>query len=514
MGSTAAETWSLEVVRGKDVGKRFALEGSEIVLGNAIDGAPGINLADQEGSSPKRMAAKQAMIDRGNGLLTLRDLDSPGGTFLNKRRLLTGEARPLAQGDVIQLGGVQLRVVLSSPTSSASSSSSSSANKTVADRPSPASSNAGSGPEPIRSTRPAPSGSASSPATKPKPSPAAHAAGAALFAFALPDGSVCRNWDDFLTVSSQKWTALRDELESGRLGHFLGTIGRGELSPSPFLGGSADERLDAWLAKLPTTKPNRPEIDVHPADLVVRANAGGGLTRRKLRVSNVGYRLLRATAAVEPPEVDWLRIGRDYANKEFVAVEAVELPIDLDLPERFDRPLRATIVLGGNGGSARVNVRVEPFSAGEFVPEGTVAGEDFADVSAVRDRIARQPVPVRIAVWAAAALSIRFCLAIGSSFGDGLIGPAVLFSMLGGMLGLAFAISKKAWKDAPYTTFAGSCAGVLGAALLTAFRRGFEPGFGAPIVPLILWAILGAGAASASAWFVPFRPVDPEEVSS
>ena len=434
------------------MGKRFALEGAEIVLGNAIDGARGINLAEQEGSSPKRMAAKQAKIDRGNGMLTLRDLDSPGGTFLNKRRLLTGEARPLAEGDVIQVGGVQLRVVA----------------------PEQAKTPAKTTPQPVDTSRPVsfPAKSATTQAPAPQApiaKPSAQAAGSAgLFTFTLQDGSVCRTWDDFLTVSSQKWLSLRDELESGRLGNFLGTIGRGELSPSPFVVGSPDEKLDAWLARLPTTKSNRPEIEVHPSDLIVKANAAGGLTRRKVRISNVGYRLLKASAAVEPPETAWLKIGRQFAGKEFATVEGIEVPIDLELPEKVERTLRATIVFTGNGGEARVNVRVEPFAAGEPIPEGGSFAETPMTTWGARDWIAGQPVAVRIATGALAGLLIRFCLVLGQMFGAGLVGASILYAIVGGTLGIVFAIWKNAWKDAPYTAFAGACAGVLSAAILLA----------------------------------------------
>ena len=47
--------------------------------------------------------------------LTIRDLESPGGTFVNQQRLLSGQARRLQPGDVVQLGSVQLRVKLESP---------------------------------------------------------------------------------------------------------------------------------------------------------------------------------------------------------------------------------------------------------------------------------------------------------------------------------------------------------------------------------------------------------------
>src|SRR5690606_18719067 len=100
---------------------------------------------------------------------TIRDLDSPGGTFVNRRRLLPGVSLPLSDGDLIQLGGVQLRMVSQSATPRAS------ANGPPAEPPRPPSSG---GP----------------------------------FALRLPSGTVCRSWDDFLVVASQRWGELREEL--------------------------------------------------------------------------------------------------------------------------------------------------------------------------------------------------------------------------------------------------------------------------------------------------------------
>src|SRR6516162_7109519 len=102
--------WSLAVVRGRDVGRAYALAAGETILGNALDGQSGLDLSDQEGGSPRRMAARHAAITLTGQEPAIRDLDSPGGTFVNRQRLLAGQSRRLQAGDVIQLGGVQLRL--------------------------------------------------------------------------------------------------------------------------------------------------------------------------------------------------------------------------------------------------------------------------------------------------------------------------------------------------------------------------------------------------------------------
>ena len=57
--------WSLEVVRGRQAGRSYAArESPETVLGNALAGQSGIDLGDQEGDSPRRMAARQAVVSK------------------------------------------------------------------------------------------------------------------------------------------------------------------------------------------------------------------------------------------------------------------------------------------------------------------------------------------------------------------------------------------------------------------------------------------------------------------
>ncbi len=103
-----ANGWVLEIVKGREEGKRYPLRPGEQVLGNALNGSPGLDLADQETSPTRRMSARHASLDISNGNALLRDLETPGGTFVNRQRLLPGQARPLQEGDLIQLAGVQL----------------------------------------------------------------------------------------------------------------------------------------------------------------------------------------------------------------------------------------------------------------------------------------------------------------------------------------------------------------------------------------------------------------------
>ncbi len=302
---TAETTWLLEVVRGRDIGRRFAIRGPSSVLGAGVGAEAGIDLADQETGNMKRLAARQARLDVDSSGLAILDLDSPGGTFVNKKRVLSGSTQPLKHGDVIQLGGVQLQVVHGDV---ATKSSATESNRV--------------------------------------------AASTSGFVYKFPSGETCRTFDDILTLSAQRWDTLRDELTSGRLSAQLARTGRADLAPNPNTPGSPDERLDAWLRSLPTSKPCRPELDVHPARLMVR-NPSGGSTRRTLRITNTGYGLLSYRVKAD---LDWLRVVGD-SDLERSVVESAECVLEIRLPDDLSVRKSGICLVESNGGQAQIKDR-------------------------------------------------------------------------------------------------------------------------------------------------------------
>ncbi len=462
--------WGLEVVRGRDAGLTFALGAGEVVLGNAPGDGPVIDLARQEGdSAARRMAARHALLECSKQGLALRDLESPGGTFVNRQRVLPGQARPLRAGDVIQLGGVQLKVV-------------------------------------DAHSAPAPTPTATPPGP---PSP---------FVCAIPGGPTCRSWDDILTASAQRWEALRGELVSGRLAAFAGSIGRAELAPSPTAKGSPDERLDAWLGSLPTTRPGRPELDVHPSRLLVRVAPGGGSTRRVIRLANVGHRLLRSTARIEPAGTSWLTLAPEFAGREILTVEETELAVEIAIPAVLEAPLSACVVIEGNGGSRQVEVILEAKSAlSDPIGPADDAGRPPGGAT-LGELIARQSMASRVTSWALVALAVRMLVGVaGGSIGeDGMIasGPgvpslgrvALAVGVTGAILGGLLATRKGGPREVPSGAFAGGFAGVIIASALVAACRAAEPtlgGWSPSVVAVCLaWALFGSALAGLSRFVV------------
>lgn len=483
--------WSLEVVRGRETGRTYALARGATVLGSKPDGASAINLGPQEGDGPRRMAPRQAEVDCGTQGMTLRDLDSPGGTFVNRQRVLPGQQRPLQPGDLIQLGSVQLKVVATAPPVNTRASTPPSPPKPVAPPPKPAQPKA--------------------PAT----APAAQALkpGALSAAFVLASGASCRTWDDFLTISAQRWGALRDELVSGRLAAFLVSIQRSDLVPSPSAPGNADERLDAWLATLPTTRSCRPELEVHPATVLVRAVHGGGVTRQVVRITNVGYRLLRSMVRVEASAAGWIAVAPEFTRAPFVTVDGTDVPLEVRIPETLDQPKSGTVTIEGNGGSRRVEVRLERPPELEPIPEAD-RGTGGVDLVAL---VQRQPLGVRLAAGCVGALMLRLLVFAGAliPLGTGgpprLAGALLMFAVLGALIAAWLAARRAEPRDVPPSAFAGGCAGALAAAVAVAGCRAIEPvvapgGALSPWSAGLLWMVLGAGAAGLSTLLLPPRP--------
>ena len=92
MDDTSVNGWSLEVVRGRDAGRSIALGRGEVVWATRSTASRGSTWPIRRATRPGgwRRGRRAGSLGRG---LELRDLDSPGGTFVNRQRLLPGQAR-------------------------------------------------------------------------------------------------------------------------------------------------------------------------------------------------------------------------------------------------------------------------------------------------------------------------------------------------------------------------------------------------------------------------------------
>jgi hypothetical protein len=487
-----AGCWLLEIVRGRDVGRAFALEPGETVVGNALNGQTGLDLREQEGSSPRRMAARHASVICSGSDISIRDLESPGGTFVNQQRLLSGQPRKLSAGDVIQLGGVQLRVKQGSPAGV-------------------------SGPR---------GGAGSSTGV----SDARVSGGRLPVPFVMANGAQCRTWDDFLVLSAQSWAQVRDELISGRLFEYLRRIGRPELISHSAPNQSPDDRLDEWLGRIPAAQSSAPELDVHPETLVVQAKMGGGVARLSLRITNVGFRLLRSSLRIEPADARWVRLIAGGEGKSFQTIDQTEIPVELALPETIDSLVRAVIVIESNGGMRRVEVRIE--RPADLLPEAAeAAGSAVLEMPMVAKellkRLERVGLLVRAALCGGGAAGFRLLLVILSAVLPGgaagrlaeprIASVAVLTVGLGVLSGLILAKRRGEARDILAAGLAGGLLGLLTSAPLFSLLESVERILGSWSTSVaavcLLWGAGGTVVALLSQLFVPHQRRDLQEGS-
>lgn len=453
-----SDPWSLEVVRGRDLGKVFTLQGHQMVLGNALDGVPGVDLREQEGRSPRRMAPRQAVLESIGPDLTIRDLDSPGGTFVNGQRLLGEQARRLRPGDEIQIGGVLLRVMNGSGPSD------------------------GGLPEPYR----------------------------------IGGIIACRVWDDFLIVAAQRWDVLRAELVAGRISDYLRCIHRADLLPVVAAGRSADDQLDEWLGRLPAATPSGPELDIHPTSLVVYASSG--IIRQVLRISNVGYRLLRCTVRVEPAGVQWLRIVPPFDGRSFSTIDSTDLPVDVEVPGDGVGPYSATIVIESNGGTRQVDVSIGV--SGSVPPTLVPAPGPTGIYPMLAGRIAKVRPSIRIAAGIGLGLAFQFLAITTALIGGGPEGGtrvagrlpvmSIVCAVLAAVTGLLWCWRRrKSPGDAAMAGIAAGLGGILAATLIHAMVSTIEgllgDGAWSLCVQILVWAAIGAAAAGAIPLIRPDR---------
>ena len=102
----------LYVVRGQKPKVEFPILGGLNFVGRADDKPVDIDLEDQE--NPERVWASRqhAVIEFEDNKITIEDLNSSNGTFLNRNKIYPGQKMPLKANDMVQIGNIQMKVML------------------------------------------------------------------------------------------------------------------------------------------------------------------------------------------------------------------------------------------------------------------------------------------------------------------------------------------------------------------------------------------------------------------
>jgi hypothetical protein len=101
----------LVVLRGQKINVEYALYEGDNYIGRADEKPVDIDLEDQEPPDRIWSSRQHALIRSENGILTVEDLNSSNGTFINRTRLYPGQKRVLNVNDIVQIGTVQMKVV-------------------------------------------------------------------------------------------------------------------------------------------------------------------------------------------------------------------------------------------------------------------------------------------------------------------------------------------------------------------------------------------------------------------
>lgn len=111
-GSSIGSKPALVLMKGQGIGQLFALAPGANMIGRADARPVQIDLEPYEPSDRVWSSRQHAVIHREADRIVLEDLNSLNGTFVNKTRVHPRQPRPLAVNDIIQIGTVQLKLIL------------------------------------------------------------------------------------------------------------------------------------------------------------------------------------------------------------------------------------------------------------------------------------------------------------------------------------------------------------------------------------------------------------------
>ncbi len=100
----------LVVLRGLKINVEYPVYEGQNYIGRADEKPVDIDLDDQEPPDRVWSSRQHALIIYENSELTIEDLNSANGTFVNRTRVYPGQRRSLAPNDVVQIGTVQMKL--------------------------------------------------------------------------------------------------------------------------------------------------------------------------------------------------------------------------------------------------------------------------------------------------------------------------------------------------------------------------------------------------------------------
>jgi pSer/pThr/pTyr-binding forkhead associated (FHA) protein len=100
----------LVCIRGQQVGIEYPVYEGENFIGRSDEQPVDIDLDNQELPDHIWSSRQHAKVCFENGVLSVEDLNSANGTYVNRGRVLPGTKQTLKVGDVVQIGAIHLKV--------------------------------------------------------------------------------------------------------------------------------------------------------------------------------------------------------------------------------------------------------------------------------------------------------------------------------------------------------------------------------------------------------------------
>jgi len=102
----------LVVLRGLRIDVEYPVYEGRNTIGRFADKPVDIDLMNQESVEQIWCSRQHAVITYESGTVAVEDLNSLNGTWVNGVRIHPGQRRPLKPGDVLQIGTVQMKLVV------------------------------------------------------------------------------------------------------------------------------------------------------------------------------------------------------------------------------------------------------------------------------------------------------------------------------------------------------------------------------------------------------------------
>jgi hypothetical protein len=102
----------LVVLRGSRIDTEYPIYEGRNTVGRFADKPVDIDLVSQESTEQIWCSRQHAVITFDKGNVTIEDLNSLNGTWVNGVRIYAGQPRQLRPGDVVQIGTVQMKLVM------------------------------------------------------------------------------------------------------------------------------------------------------------------------------------------------------------------------------------------------------------------------------------------------------------------------------------------------------------------------------------------------------------------